>query len=53
MLRRRRGLSSIVIFPILYVKKDSVPLATSAALFDLGLSTRYIIGGTAVSQVGR
>ncbi len=33
-------------YPILYVKKSSVPLVTQAALFDLGLSTRYALGGT-------
>jgi hypothetical protein len=33
-------------FPILYVNSTSVPLVTNTALFDLGLSTRYVIGGT-------
>ena len=41
-------------FPILYVKKNWVPVVTSAALFDLGLKKRYVIGGSAsVSERAR
>jgi putative cell wall-binding protein len=31
-------------FPIFYVKKNTVPVRTSAALFDLGMTKRYVIG---------
>jgi len=39
-------------YPLLLVAANSVPSETSAALRDLGLTTRYIAGGTSVVSAG-
>ncbi len=41
-------------YPVLYIKNNSVPTVTSVALFDLGLTNRYVLGGTgAVTESAR
>jgi len=39
-------------YPVLLVKVNAVPSETSAALADLGLDQRYIVGGTAAVDTG-